>query len=438
MTVAENGRPPRPLFRTEAIQAADRKHDGEPMAACGLSFSLYALLALAMAGALLVFLCSAQYTRKARVHGFIEPSAGLVKVRSPATGTVARIHVVDGDRVRQGDPLILIDTDQSNESGGPSRTAVLATLESRRARLVRELDGQTNIDTLAQRERRQQVRALEAEADQLTRELKLQRQRVASASRARERLRKLVKQGHLPAASMDEKDGAWLDRRAQAEAVARELMRVRRESEKLLAQSDRIRLDQANNRSRLERELDGLAQQIAEQQARRSVLVTAPANGTVSGLLARRGQHASAEAPLLTLLPEGAALEATLLIPPRSAGFVKPDQQVRIRYAAFAHQRFGSHGGAIRDVAPTLLMPGESELPFALDEPVYPARVVLEAQQIRAYGADVPLKAGMRLEADVALERRRVYEWLLEPVLGLRGRLWPDLREIDASGASRS
>ena len=33
-----------------------------------------------------------------------------------------------------------------------------------------------------------------------------------------------------------------------------------------------------------------------------------------------------------------------------------------------------------------------------------------------------PLSAGMRLDADVMLERRRLIEWLFAPVLGLAGR----------------
>jgi membrane fusion protein len=33
------------------------------------------------------------------------------------------------------------------------------------------------------------------------------------------------------------------------------------------------------------------------------------------------------------------------------------------------------------------------------------------------------LSAGMRLQADVLLERRRLVEWLFEPLLGLRSRL---------------
>ena len=44
-------------------------------------------------------------------------------------------------------------------------------------------------------------------------------------------------------------------------------------------------------------------------------------------------------------------------------------------------------------------------------------------QQMPAYGALQPLAPGMQLEADVLLERRRLIEWLFEPVLGMVGRV---------------
>jgi membrane fusion protein len=40
-----------------------------------------------------------------------------------------------------------------------------------------------------------------------------------------------------------------------------------------------------------------------------------------------------------------------------------------------------------------------------------------------ATGEALPLVPGMRLQADVLLERRRLVEWLFEPLLGLKGRL---------------
>ena len=39
-----------------------------------------------------------------------------------------------------------------------------------------------------------------------------------------------------------------------------------------------------------------------------------------------------------------------------------------------------------------------------------------------AYGRPEPLRPGMLLEADILGERRKLHEWLLEPLYSLRGR----------------
>jgi len=39
-----------------------------------------------------------------------------------------------------------------------------------------------------------------------------------------------------------------------------------------------------------------------------------------------------------------------------------------------------------------------------------------------AYGQAEPLRAGMGVEADLLLDTRPLYQWLLEPIYSLRGR----------------
>jgi membrane fusion protein len=54
---------------------------------------------------------------------------------------------------------------------------------------------------------------------------------------------------------------------------------------------------------------------------------------------------------------------------------------------------------------------------------MYRVTVSLERQDMMAYGTPQALAAGMQLEADVLLERRRLIEWLFAPVLGVAGRV---------------
>jgi membrane fusion protein len=124
-------------------------------------------------------------------------------------------------------------------------------------------------------------------------------------------------------------------------------------------------------------------------------------------------------------------LQAQLFAPSRTAGFIRAGQTVYLRYDAYPYQKFGLHQGRITSVSATPFAP--SELPPNLaeqlltqagsKEALYRVNVSLEAQSIQAYGEALPLKAGLTVEADVLQERRKVWEWVLEPVLAARQRL---------------
>jgi len=53
---------------------------------------------------------------------------------------------------------------------------------------------------------------------------------------------------------------------------------------------------------------------------------------------------------------------------------------------------------------------------------LYRIKVKLEKQSIQAYGQLQALKPGMTLEADVLQDRRKIWEWVLEPILAVTNR----------------
>ncbi|SEA43831.1 HlyD family efflux transporter periplasmic adaptor subunit [Alkalimonas amylolytica] len=172
-----------------------------------------------------------------------------------------------------------------------------------------------------------------------------------------------------------------------------------------------------------------LEQQKVELDARGQLLITAPISGRITNLVADIGASLTSQLPFLTILPENAELRAVLLVPTRAYGFVQPGQDTRIRFDAFPYQRFGLYDGEVIRTAQAIVLPGEVDMPVAVQEPVYRVEVALAAQEIRAYGNSVPLQSGMLLSADIVLEQRsRSFQqtrssWLFEPILSLKGQL---------------
>ena len=49
--------------------------------------------------------------------------------------------------------------------------------------------------------------------------------------------------------------------------------------------------------------------------------------------------------------------------------------------------------------------------------------VAIEQQSINAYNKTIPLQPGMSLSADIILEKRKLWEWFFEPLIGVSKEL---------------
>jgi membrane fusion protein len=97
-----------------------------------------------------------------------------------------------------------------------------------------------------------------------------------------------------------------------------------------------------------------------------------------------------------------------------------------MRYQAFPYQKFGSYSGTVASVSKSAVNP--AELPqqlaglYAPAESLFRINIKLDRQAATTYGEPAPLQAGMQLEADVITDRRRLIEWMFEPLFTLTGK----------------
>lgn len=412
------------LFRQEAREARlDDARLGPVSTARSPGAVAFTLLVVAAACSLLGYASWGQYTRKAHVTGYLVPDRGLIKVYPPQTGILADKRVVEGQSVRAGDTLYVLTTEHASEDTATAEQSAIDKLAMRRESLESEFAKQVGIDRIEHRAVLEKLRGMESELAQLSVERALQQRRVDSARVTVDRYRKLVDSRFVSPAQLQQKDDELLEQQAKLQALERTRLALERDSGQLRLDLDAFALKADNGRAAIRREIATLEQTLTEHRSRRTVFVTAPADGTVSAVLAERGQLANPQQPLLSLLPAGAALEAQLLVPSRSIGFVEPNQSVALRYQAFPYQRFGSQPGHVTAISKTLIAPGDAVLPVALQESVYRVTVALDAQTIRAYAREVPLVPGMLLEADIRVDRRRIVEWIFDPLFSVARRI---------------
>lgn len=411
------------LFRAEALSHQHDRLHGDVLIARSPTISLLVWLIALFAVALAGFAFWGEYTRKEHVVGYLSPTQGMIRIFSPQAGTVIEKHVSEGQQVKQGDALLTISSERTTSNTREAQAAMLAELKQRRDSLRQEQGKQKEIDALTGNSIAGRIRGLETEIREALAQLALQASRVAGAERTVARYEKLVAERFVSEAALQEKQEALIDQRNQHAQLKRSITGLNRELSAARVELSASGLKQANNTAAIERQISELEQQLTEADARRSIILTAPADGTVTTILTEIGQAANPNMPLLSILPAGAELQAQLLVPTRAAGFIKPAQQVSLRYQAFPYQRFGHHRGEVVEIGRSVIQPDESSLPVDVRESVYRITVRLPQQLVQAYGQAMPLQAGMVLDADIHIDRRRLIEWVFDPLLSITGRI---------------
>ena len=416
------------LFRPETLEHRNRDGLGSIRLTRPVSFALLTALVLATLVGVVGYLVLGEYTRKARVAGYLVPDRGVIRLVAPQSASVLESHVTEGRAVRQGDVLFVLAVDQATPTGD-TQLAVKNSLAARE----RSLQGAS-----LQRQQLEQARlaALDRQIEQMGRELaqmgaeaELQGQRLTLAQQAHLRLESLRLENFVSAAQVQAKAEEVLAIRAQAQGLERQRAVHQREIGGLQAQRREIPLLSQTAQGEIERDLATLAQQTAETEAGRRIVLRAPQDGIVTAVLAEVGHAVNMSSALASLLPANAKLQAHLFAPSSAVGFVRPDQAVLLRYQAFPYQKFGHHAGRVVQVSRSPLQAAEMAglaLPGSgttTPEPLYRITVTLDEQTVSAYGQAQPLVAGMQLDADVQLDRRRLIEWIFEPVLGVAGRV---------------
>jgi membrane fusion protein len=354
--------------------------------------------------------------------GVLTPDRGLMRLMPAAPGTVVERRVAEGQVVHAGEVIFVVSVDRP-WLGADAQALVRRSLDERRRSLGDAARAQQQLSTARRLALGRRLDAMRSELEQLDAEVGLQQQRLTLAQQALTRLQSLQADQFVSSAQVQAKSEEVLGLRGAASALARQRETLLRDRAEIEGERQALPLLTGNAVGGLERELSQANREAVEQDAEQRLVVRAPQAGTVSTVLAEPGQSVSPASALATIVPAGSTLQAQLYAPSSAIGFVQAGQRVRLRYEAFPYQKFGQQIGHVTQVSRAPLTAGELAalaLPAggAGGEPLFRITVTLDAQP-----AGMQLAAGMRMQADVLLERRRLVEWLFEPLLGLRHRL---------------
>ena len=111
----------RKLFREESLDALQPRLHGEVILTPRMGFWWWCLLGLLILAALAWFVTQGNYTRRSTVAGHLLPAAGMIRVQSPQTGVIMERRVSEGQLVRKGDVLYVLNSDRMGSGAGAVR-----------------------------------------------------------------------------------------------------------------------------------------------------------------------------------------------------------------------------------------------------------------------------------------------------------------------------
>lgn len=411
------------LFRHEALEHRKDRLYGDVILLQPLPLTVLVGVVVFVCAMVISILFWGSYARKETVPGYLVPDKGIVKIYAPQQGTISRVHVKDGEAVREGQTLFTVLSEHSLQGGNEIESTLLKEIEITQKQHQQRIQGHKSLSHSEESRLKTQIQGLEKELSQIEKTLVNQEDRVKMLEGRVQGAKKLLLNKNL--SEMDYQK--ILDELLAQQQGYQNLLRTKGSTQNSLDQAkaelEQLPIKIESSISEVENKISELKQRYAEVEGRRALEIHAPINGAVTAVQAKEGQWLSANMPsLLAIIPKDSVLQVALYVPSRAIGFITPGQIVRIRYDAFPYRRFGVYEGTVTMISKHVLLPQELPIPMELKEPVYQVTVELKREEVEAYGKTFSLQAGMALEADIILDRQTLLEWVLDPLVSLRGK----------------
>lgn len=344
-------------------------------------------------------------------------------------GPVASIfqsYAVDAASVAAGDPLFLLGTDTITNLG-ETESVVKEQLQSRIDELGEAIKQRMQLDQVDKRALGERLSATVREVERVDAQIEQTEAYIAVLQPRADKYRRLVDSGITLERSFEAAEQSYMQNRQELESLRRQRVQLESTGAEIKSKMEGFDASAAINLSEVRQRIATLKEQLAQAEARRAIVIPAPANETVAAVLAHSGQLVAAGMPLVSILPTGEKMEIHLLTDSKAIGFIREGVRVLLRYTAFPYQKFGQYGGKITKVSRVTLRQTEADADAMAAQPKpsqaqYRITLQPDKHDVLAYGKIEPLRAGMSVEADLLLDTSPLYQWLLEPLYSLRDR----------------
>tara|TARA_R110000824_G_scaffold52692_4_gene146295 strand:+ start:233455 stop:234711 length:1257 start_codon:yes stop_codon:yes gene_type:complete len=407
------------LFREEALAHKGERLWGDLLHIKPINYSCYSAFIVFITLGAIIFLITNTYYRKQEVRGQLVPDKGMTLVGPANSGRIISINTELNKQVRAGELIFTIQRDETVSKDLPYSDEVLSNLLDRKAYIHQQIQLKEQQLERKQEENLHQLENLQSGIEQIKQLVSIESKLLDIKYGAYTTIESLVKRELLASVDSERSQTDYL----QQQSALKNILLRKSEME---VQKDELSLGFENYITEtrlavlaLRSELAILDQEILTFQSRKVNKVFAPIAGTVSSINVNIGDFVSVQQAVVTITPLHTELEARLYVPSRAIGFLKTGQKANIRLDAYPYQKFGTQSGRVKSISNSILLSEEIPRNLNIQEPVYQVIIKLDSQSISGFGEEIHLRAGILLNANIILEQRSLFEWLLAPMFSI-------------------
>ncbi|WP_082865112.1 MULTISPECIES: HlyD family type I secretion periplasmic adaptor subunit [unclassified Oleiphilus] len=375
-------------------------------------------------------------------QGKVIPSEHIKHIQPLEAGKIKAIHVREGQSVKQGEPLITLDSTQTQADvdrlaheiaelsmnierlshfdhwlslvlKGVGSQALAPLKSTSHQNLLVQQKTELNAKLSSLEVERQKLQAeqqmVEAEATKKERVIPVLAERVD----ALEQLHRKDYGSKLPYLELKqeliEQEQDLKVQQARFKQLDSSILAIEKQTHSLLAEQQLATLSQ---KQEFELRLEGLKQELVKaKQRNQQQAIVSPIDGQVQQLAVHTiGGVVTPAQALLVIVPDQSKMEVDVMILNKDIGFVQEGQKAEVKVDTFNFTKYGLIDAEIKSISDDAIQDENLGL-------VYSARVALAKEQLVVEGREVKLSPGMSVMAEVKTGKRRLIEYFLSPLL---------------------
>ncbi len=375
-------------------------------------------------------------------EGIAIPRQQIQQIQNLEGGILKVMHVREGDRVKQGDLLLELDTTQFN-SEDTEREVEYATLQARAERLLAEVNGAPLRFDEELKSRHPRVVAderslFESQQNKLNSDLSVlqsrQKQKDKERNELKNKLGNVAKQVKLTVKEykmMAGLKGSGAVSEVEILQSREKVVEIEKEQDSITDQLTRV--DEEYNeitttlmqtrgefRSKAKQEENEVRLKISQLAAERSDLkdklqrasVTAPLDGIVKTISVNTiGGVVQPGMTMLEIVPTDDRIVIETKVNPKDIGFILPGLPARVKFSAYDFATYGGLDGDVMQISADAITDEKGNA-------YYVVKVETKEKALKGkHGEHLPILPGMRAEVDIMVAKKTIFAYFFNPVL---------------------